>query len=50
MRRKTNGQALTLKRLGEAEARAIEMALDGLPSEHSRRAYQRALSDFFHWH
>jgi site-specific recombinase XerD len=50
MRQKPNGQALTLKRLGEAEARAIEMVLDGLPSEHSRRAYERALFDFFHWH
>lgn len=26
------------------------MVLDGLPSEHSRRAYERALYDFFHWH
>jgi site-specific recombinase XerD len=26
------------------------MVLDGLPSEHSRRAYERALSDFFIWH
>jgi site-specific recombinase XerD len=50
MRSKANGQALTLKRLSEAEARAIEMVLDGLPSEHSRRAYERALIDFFHWH
>jgi site-specific recombinase XerD len=50
MRQKTNGQALSLKRLSEAEARAIEMVLDGLPSEHSRRAYERALFDFFHWH
>jgi site-specific recombinase XerD len=50
MRQKTNGQALTLKRLSEAEARAIEMVLDGLTSEHSRRAYERALFDFFHWH
>ena len=38
MRPKANGQALTLKRLSEAEARAIEMVLDGLASEHSRRA------------
>lgn len=45
-----NGQALTLTRLSEAEARAIEMVLDGLASEHSRRAYERALFDFFHWH
>ena len=36
MKQKTNGQALTLKRLSEAEAKAIEMVLDGLPSEHSR--------------
>ena len=50
MGQKANVQALTLKRLGEAEARAIEMVLDGLPSEHSRRAYERALFDFFHWH
>lgn len=50
MKQKANGQALTLKRLSEAEARAIEMVLDGLPSEHSRRAYERALFDFFHWH
>jgi len=50
MRQKADGQALTLKRLSEAEARAIEMVLDGLPSEHSRRAYERALFDFFHWH
>jgi site-specific recombinase XerD len=26
------------------------MVLDTLPSEHSRRAYERALIDFFHWH
>ncbi len=50
MRSKANAQALTLRRLSEAEARAIEMVLDGLPSEHSRRAYERALFDFLHWH
>ncbi len=50
MKQKANGQALTLRRLSEAEARAIEMVLDGLTSEHSRRAYERALFDFFHWH
>jgi site-specific recombinase XerD len=26
------------------------MVLDGLPSAHSRRAYERALVEFFHWH
>src|SRR5918997_5847775 len=50
MRQKTNGQALTLRRLGGAETQAIRVVLDGLPSEHSRRAYERALSDFFMWH
>lgn len=33
-----------------AESAAIRLVLDGLPSEHSRRAYERALLDFFHWH
>lgn len=28
----------------------IQMVLDGLPSENSRRAYERALVDFFLWH
>ncbi len=42
--------ALVRSRLTAAEAQAIEMVLDGLPSEHSRRAYERALVDFFHWH
>jgi site-specific recombinase XerD len=43
-------QALSLRRFSDSEARAIEMVLDTLPSEHSRRAYERALFDFFHWH
>lgn len=42
--------ALALGRLSAAEAAAVAMVLDGLPSEHSRRAYARALSDFFIWH
>ena len=50
MREKVNSAALALRRFGEAEAKAVEMVLDGLPSEHSRRAYARALIDFFHWH
>jgi site-specific recombinase XerD len=50
MKQKATAQALTLKRFSEAEVRAIEMVLDGLPSGHSRRAYERALFDFFHWH
>lgn len=43
-------QALTLKRLDAAEVRSIEMVCDTLASEHSRRAYRRALEDFFLWH
>jgi site-specific recombinase XerD len=43
-------QALVLSKLTAAEAAAVGMVLDGLPSEHSRRAYGRALSDFFRWH
>ena len=43
-------QSLVRSKLAPAETRAIRMVLDGLPSEHSRRAYERALSDFFLWH
>jgi site-specific recombinase XerD len=43
-------QSLVRIRLTPAETQAIRMVLDGLPSEHSRRAYERALSDFFTWH
>ena len=43
-------QSLVLSKLSAAEAAAMAMVLDGLPSEHSRRAYERALIDFFHWH
>lgn len=43
-------QSLVRSRLTAAETQAIRMVLDGLPSEHSRRAYERALSDFFMWH
>jgi site-specific recombinase XerD len=45
-----NKQALVLSKLTPAEAGAIRIVLDGLPSEHSRRAYERALTDFFCWH
>ncbi len=43
-------QPLVRSRLTPAETQAIRMVLDGLPSEHSRRAYERALADFFRWH
>lgn len=37
------------RRSGYAEA-VIRMVLDGLDSENSRRAYERALNDFLEWH
>lgn len=43
-------QSLVPSKITSAEAHAIQMVLDGLPSEHSRRAYERALYDFFRWH
>jgi site-specific recombinase XerD len=43
-------QSLVRRRLTEAEISAIRMVLDGLASENSRRAYERALMDFFLWH
>ena len=43
-------QSLVRSKLTLAETQAIQMVLDGLPSEHSRRAYERALQDFFAWH
>jgi integrase/recombinase XerD len=45
-----SSQSLIRSKLAPAEAQAIRVVLDGLPSEHSRRAYERALADFFHWH
>jgi integrase/recombinase XerD len=50
MKLRANAQALSLRRLTGPEAEAVRIVLDGLPSEHSRRAYERALFDFFHWH
>ena len=43
-------QSLVRSRLTPAETQAIRVVLDTLPSEHSRRAYERGLVDFFHWH
>ena len=37
-------------KLNSTEQKIIEMVIDGLPSENSRRAYQRALEEFFVWH
>lgn len=41
--------ALTVVDLSQAERAAIQIVLDTLPSEHSRRAYERALREFFAW-
>ncbi len=44
-------ESLVLKqKLGSQEQKIIAMVIDGLPSENSRRAYQRHLEEFFMWH
>ncbi len=44
-------ERLILKsKLNAQERRIIAMVIDGLPSENSRRAYERALKEFFIWH
>ena len=45
-----NAIALVKPKLTSAEKKIIAMVIDGLPSENSRRAYQRHLQDFFLWH
>lgn len=42
--------ALVKPKLTFAEKKIIAMVIEGLPSENSRRAYQRHLQDFFTWH
>jgi site-specific recombinase XerD len=42
--------ALVKPKLTSAEKKIIAMVIDGLPSENSRRAYQRHLEEFFVWH
>lgn len=43
-------QLLVKLKLNAQEQIIIEMVIDGLPSENSRRAYQRHLKEFFVWH
>jgi site-specific recombinase XerD len=44
-------ESLTIKpRPSPREMKIINMVVDGLPSENSRRAYQRHLEEFFIWH
>lgn len=45
-----NSVALVRPKLSPAEQKIIDMVIDGLPSENSRRAYQRHLEEFFVWH
>ena len=45
-----NSLALIKPKLTSAEKKIIAMVIAGLPSENSRRAYQRHLQDFFIWH
>ncbi len=45
-----NTLALVKPKLTSAEKKIINMVIDGLPSENSRRAYQRHLHEFFVWH
>jgi hypothetical protein len=41
-----NSVALVKPKLTPAEKKIIAIVVDGLPSENSRRAYQRHLEDF----
>lgn len=44
-------ESIVLKqKLNSQEQKIIAMVIDGLPSENSRRAYQRHLQEFFVWH
>jgi site-specific recombinase XerD len=45
-----NSVALIKPKLSAGEQKIINMVIDGLPSENSRRAYQRHLEEFFVWH
>ena len=45
-----NEIALVKPKISSAEKKIIEMVLDALPAENSRRAYRRHLEEFFVWH
>lgn len=42
--------SLVKPKISSREKKIIEMVIDALPSENSRRAYQRHLEEFFIWH
>lgn len=46
----TDKSLILKQKLNSQEKKIIEMVIDGLPSENSRRAYQRHLEEFFIWH
>ena len=41
---------VALTPISAAPAALVDLVLDGLPSPHSRRAYHRALGEFFRWY
>lgn len=45
-----NQSLISKPKLTNQEHKIIEMVVDALPSENSRRAYQRHLEEFFNWH
>ncbi len=45
-----NSVALVKPKLNSTEKKIIELVIDALPNENSRRAYQKALEEFFGWH
>lgn len=47
---KNSALQIVKPKLNAQEQKIIEMVIDALPSENSRRAYQRALEEFFVWH
>ena len=46
----TDANLILKPKLNSAERKIIETVIDGLPSDNSRRAYRRALEEFFLWH
>ena len=45
-----NSASLVKPQINQREQKIIDMVIDALPSENSRRACRRALEEFFVWH
>jgi site-specific recombinase XerD len=45
----TDEKLIRKSKLSASEIKIIDLVIDGLPSENSRRAYSRALEEFFYW-